>query len=260
MLHSGQHLLNWPCRDSGGDQSEGEEGKAVNGSTRRFLGPKIGKEAHPQRLEPVIPACFSQMAHGALLVAAHRAEMEGRLFGLHLATLRRGAHFVAGGCQPPGSIAGATVSGPYRAKVIGNSLRELDRFLNLLANEVGRGMARSRDELWAIEREHNTANKIRSLHAHRGLVSPDHDRLRALGRSRDCMFHCDGMVKRGDDPGGAYLTLGWTDGGAGGDDLPGEARLLRVEVGERIEVSGLSLADVGRFYLGAAEGLVALRG
>jgi hypothetical protein len=139
--------------------------------------------------------------------------------------------------------------------VIGNSLRELDRFLNLLADEVARTLAQSRDDLHAIRREHNTANKIRALRDRRGLGSPDHARLRALGRSRDCMFHCDGLVKRGDGPGAAYLTLGWTDGSKFAD-----AALLRVGVGERIEMSSLSLIDVGDFYRDAATELVALRG
>lgn len=188
------------------------------------------------------------------------AGAEGCLFSLRLATLHRGAHFVAGGCQPPGGTMPTTIAGPYRAKVIGNSLRELDRFLNLLADEVGRSMARSPDDLRAIQREHNTANKIRSLRRRRGLASPDHERLRALGRSRDCMFHCDGLVMRGDAPGESHLTLGWTGGWTGGGGTTDDAPLLRVGVGERIEVSSLSLIDVSRFYLGAATQMVMLRG
>ncbi|WP_234149864.1 hypothetical protein [Sphingobium sufflavum] len=197
-------------------------------------------------------------------------------FAVRLATVRRGALFVASGCQAPGGGMGTTVTGPYRAKVIGNSLRELDRFLNLLADEVGRTMARSAADMGAIRREHNTANKIRGLRGRRGLASPDHDRLRALGRSRDCMVHCDGLVKRGDGPDAAYLTLGWTAGGwtqgvgteGGGSgagcrttgEPPAGLPLLRAGVGERIEVTRLSLIDVGEFYLAAAAALVALRG
>lgn len=194
-------------------------------------------------------------------IPADPARADGLRTSVRLATLYRGAHFLAGGCRPPGCSGPTAVTGPHRAKVIGNSLRELDRFLNLLADEVGQAMLLPPRAHQAARHEHNTANKIRSLRHSRGLCSPDHDRLRALGRSRDCMFHCDGLVRRGDGPDSGYLTLGWTDGaGAKADTAaPFVPRpLLRADVGERIEVSSLSLIDVGQFYLGAARSLIAL--
>jgi hypothetical protein len=44
----------------------------------------------------------------------------------------------------------------------------------------------------------NTANKLRAIRAVMALSSPDHERMRAIGRSRDCLFHCAPIARGGD--------------------------------------------------------------
>ena len=125
------------------------------------------------------------------------------------------------------------MEGRYRAKVIGNGLRELDRFLNVLIGEVARScgvpLPRGQD---------NTANKLHSLRQAMGAPDPDHARLRAFGRTRECLFHCAGTVGRGDVRGGTMLTTGWREASG----------LRRVAVGTELIVSGGDIADACSFY------------
>ena len=157
-------------------------------------------------------------------------------------TLLRGADFLANGIgtRAPG------ISGRYRAKVIGNGLRELDRFLNLLIDE-----ARRAADLPGAPRQHNTANKLRGWSIF-DLSDSDHARLRALGRSRDCLFHCEGRVTRGDGRAGTVFSTGWRD-----RDRPG-APLVRVPIGGMLNLTGDDLADVCSFYRHLAIRLAAL--
>lgn len=150
------------------------------------------------------------------------------------ATLQRGAQFLANGLGG-GAATRLSIGGRYRARVLGNGLRELDRFLNLLIDAVAgaRGLS-----LPAHER--NTANKLARLRALLGVPNADHARLVALGRSRDCLFHCDGLVRRGDAPGDGAMTAGWP--------MPGEARLRRVAIGERLSLSGAELDEICAYY------------
>ena len=79
--------------------------------------------------------------------------------------------------------------GPFRARALANGLRELDRFLSVLIDEAARsGLAGSLDEA-ELARQRNTPNKLRGVRAALGLDSPDHERLRAIGRSRERLFH-----------------------------------------------------------------------
>lgn len=155
-------------------------------------------------------------------------------------TLRRGAHFLGLGLSetaPP-----RAVHGQYRAKVLGNSLRELDRFLNLLIHEVAlwRGIILPREE-------YNTANKLSRFRGILGLDDPDHARLSALGRSRECFVHCGGTVRTADVQGGTAMTAGWH----------GDAGLRRFAVGEELMLSPGEMAQVCRFYVSIADGLLA---
>ncbi|NYT42825.1 hypothetical protein HZY97_18775 [Sphingomonas sp. R-74633] len=158
------------------------------------------------------------------------------------ATLQRGSRFLGIGLGGPGEAPRA-IAGRYRAKVIGNGLRELDRFLNLLVGEAARcrGIA-------LPEGERNTANKLARLRRALSVPDPDHDRLAALGRSRDCLFYCAGTVLRGDGAGDDAMTIGWrTPGG----------RLKRVAVGAELAVSVTDLSEVCRYYLDLADRLLA---
>jgi hypothetical protein len=157
------------------------------------------------------------------------------------ATLFRGVSFLTAWFQQP--IANdlddrsPAIAGRYRAKVMGNGLRELDRFLNLLIDAVSdaRGLP-------VRPGQRNTANKLGAYRAAMALPHRDEARLRALGRSRDCLFHCEGHVRRGDRRDDPAMTLGWPERDAR------NAPLRKVAIGQELTVSRSDLADVCRFY------------
>jgi hypothetical protein len=159
-------------------------------------------------------------------------------FGLQhaRATFSRATLFLGNGLSTAGA---GPITGPLRNKVIGNSLRELDRFLNLLIDQIA-AMVLPEEAGPGFERQRNTANKYRTLRAALVLPSPDHDRLRAIGRSRDCLFHCGGIVRRGDRRGDTAMTAGWAraDSRRGG----------RVSIGDRLIIDAADLTALCRFY------------
>jgi hypothetical protein len=158
----------------------------------------------------------------------------GALVHAH-ATLERGAMFLGHGLGPEGGTPRA-IGGRYRAKVIGNGLRELDGFLlHLIGALAGvRGIA-------LPVRERNTANRIARLRQALGVADPDRARLLALGRTRDCLFHCGGLVRRGDDRRAAALTVGWHGGGTA---------LWRVAVGGRRVPAPTHQQQIIQYYSG----------
>lgn len=139
-------------------------------------------------------------------------------------TLSRATHFLAGAFRAP-------AAGPYRARVLGNGLRELDRFLNLLVDEVARELAPPGFDHPAFARRRNTARKLRLVLARMERPSPHEARLRAIGRSRDCLFHCGGIVRRGREK---SLAAAWPNA------VPVAGRALSVRPAD--------LASVCRFY------------
>jgi hypothetical protein len=156
-------------------------------------------------------------------------------------TLLRGATFLGACLRTP--IArnveseSPAIAGCYRAKVIGNGLRELDRFLNLLIDA-----ASTADGLPVRPGQRNTANKLSAYRAAKSLPNHDEARLRALGRSRDCLFHCGGRVRRGDRRDAMAMTVGWP--ARAGHDAP----LDRVMVGQDLTVTRSDLDNVCLFY------------
>jgi hypothetical protein len=164
-------------------------------------------------------------------------------------TLDRGASFLGAGLRMPAGAGQPTppavLPAGFPAKVIGNALRELDRFLNLLIDEAMRA-----DGLQAFPGRRNTANKLQAYRTATCLPHADDARLRALGRSRDCLFHCGGRVSRGDGRGERFMTLGWPGSAAAG------APLRRAVVGSELAVGIDELAQVGVFYRGIAAGIV----
>ncbi len=158
---------------------------------------------------------------------------DGEIARAH-ATLERGALFLGQGLGRDDGVPRA-IAGRYRAKVIGNGLRELDRFLLLLvrALAVAHGTA-------LPDREHNTANMVGRLRQALGVANPDRARLLALGRTRDCLFHCGGLVRRGDARNGGVMTIGWHGAGGGA--------LLRVAIGEFLDPSADELFDICLYY------------
>ncbi len=131
----------------------------------------------------------------------------------------------------------------YPSKVLGNSLRELDRFLSVLIDEVAATANLADDALALLRTRRNTANKLRMLHDTLGRDSPDHRRLRALGRSRDCFVHCGGRVRRADTRVGSAMTAGWPV-----RSRDSKAMLAVMPLGSRLDIDRADIADICRFY------------
>ena len=154
-------------------------------------------------------------------------------------TLRNGTRFLGSGLSHAGP---APIGGRHRAKVIGNGLRELDRFLSVLLDEVALAVGWERADLQRLANVRNTANKLGAIHGWLGRPSDDLARLRALGRCRDCLFHCNGVVRRGDERRAPGMTVGWPA------DANGDGAGARLALGERLAVSAADLAWVCAFY------------
>ncbi len=126
--------------------------------------------------------------------------------------------------------------------MIGNGLRELDRFLSVLLDEVVLAAGWGDADLRMFGRLRNTANKWEAISVRLGLPTHDLARLRALGRCRGSLFYCDGVVRRGDTRQGRTLTLGWpTDGEDSGADVV-------LTLGECLAIGPAELAWVCAFY------------
>ena len=153
-----------------------------------------------------------------------------------LRTMRRGATFLGNGLALPGA---APIAGRYRARLAGNGLRELDRFLNLLLDAATR--VAGLDERPG---QANTAAKYRALEPIGSRARDDHRRLLALGRSRACLFYCEGVVRRPDRRGGTTMTMGWPDA---------RGRLGTARLGEELSLDAADFDDIARFYRGLAD-------
>lgn len=134
----------------------------------------------------------------------------------------------------------SNAAGGIRARYVANCLRELDTFLKGLLDQVA-PTAPGRP------RRHNAANRVHDVAyppdrsgASPAILCTDVDRLRALGRSRACLWHCHGLVRRPDQHGGAWMTAGW--------HAPASTRLRRYAIGERLTPNGTDLIGVGIFY------------
>lgn len=136
------------------------------------------------------------------------------------------------------------------SKVLGNGLRELDRFLSVLIDEVAATIDIEDDARALLSTRRNTANKLRSLLAVVGRGSPDHLRLRALGRSRDCLFYCGGTVRRADRRAGSSMTTGWASRSG--------STSATVRLGRQLRIDGADIADICRFYDRIAGDLLAV--
>lgn len=125
------------------------------------------------------------------------------------ATLGDATRFLGAGLYAAPALPRA-IAGTGRAKVIGNGLRELDRFLNLLIDEIAAlHVLPPAFDPPQFARRRNTPAKLRALRSALALPDPDHARLRAIGRTRDCLFHCGGIVRRvGITAEGIELPLG----------------------------------------------------
>jgi hypothetical protein len=155
-------------------------------------------------------------------------------------TLIRGATFLAALATRPVIADGWPRGGDarVRARFLANCLRELDRFLHGLLDELGASAGHV-----VREDQRNTANKLRAYRvpaAGGALASADEARLRALGRSSACLIHCNGWVRRPDVAGGDTMTVGW-------HEASGPA-LARYTLGTRLAPGAAEIIDVCGFY------------
>ena len=126
-----------------------------------------------------------------------------------------------------------------RARYVANCLRELDTFLKGLLDHAA-------PSPFDGARRHNAANRVHAVarqsdHAATTTIVPaDVARLRALGRSRACLWHCHGLVRRADQKSGAWMTAGW--------HAPASSELRRYALGERLAPVGRDLVGVAHFY------------
>lgn len=112
-------------------------------------------------------------------------------------TLRRGTTFVSGSARRGAYGPAANMLHDDTAvRMLGNGLRELDRFLTVLIEEVASSLGAVGHDRQAFARLRNTANKLRAVRAMMGLSSPDDRWLRAVGRLRVCLHHCRGEDRR----------------------------------------------------------------
>lgn len=142
----------------------------------------------------------------------------------------------------------ALPEGRYRTRVIANYLRELDQLLNLLIDEVAIATDPVRFARASLSRQRNTAAKLDRLRRLLRIPNPDDRRLRAIGRSRDCLFHCKGIVRRPDERGGDIMSAGWPDG---------HVALRPFALGAPLGLAKPDLDDVCRFYGAIARSLIA---
>lgn len=132
-------------------------------------------------------------------------------------------------------------------KVLGNGLRELDRLLDWLIVEAGRGAG-----LNSAAGGRRTDQRLRHLRGALSLSDPDQGRLRALERSRLCLYHCRGVVRLGDFPGADVMTSGWY-----GDQQDASA-LRQFAIGQMLAVSSADLIEICEFYRRLADFLLTL--
>ena len=150
----------------------------------------------------------------------------------------------------PECTLGADISRSRHTRMIANVLRELDCLLSILIDETALAIDPELEPRPAFGRQRNTANKLRNLHTTLRLSTPRHDRLRALGKARDCLFHCAGIVRRPDARGGNIMTVGWPG-------FPADGLSLRhFSLGERLVVKAVDLENVCDFYDDIASELV----
>ena len=129
-----------------------------------------------------------------MIEGARRAQPQPGIFSpAAMAPIRRSAETMARAA----AFLGAGSVGPPGASVLANSLRELDRFLMLLIDAVAETTLPMASDHRAFIRQNNTPNKLGRVHRALGVASPDQDRLRAIGRARERLFHAARAARGG---------------------------------------------------------------
>jgi hypothetical protein len=163
------------------------------------------------------------------------------------ATLERGTAFLARSLEGRADVGTQALTGPGGAKVVGNGLRELDRFLSLLLDAAADGIDAADLDRSAFARQNNVANKIDLFYRLAGGTPPDVRRLRAIGRVRACLHHCRGIVHDSR----LWEDLRLATGSDPSMDL--------AKAAERLNISFVELSEICRFYAQCGDDLIALR-
>lgn len=170
------------------------------------------------------------------------------------ATLNRGAAHVTLWAQS--DTAGEVSTGTrVRTRMVGNCLRELDRFLSVCMDETALHLDAPGQWDPAFTRLHNTPNKLCLVEARIGAMTSRHVRLRAIGRISACLHHCSGRIHDARIYGDVALAHG-----ADWEAIPSTGP-LPADL-ERLKLTGLTIVRIGAFYREIAEDLLAgvLRG
>ncbi|WP_157215867.1 hypothetical protein [Flavisphingomonas formosensis] len=157
-------------------------------------------------------------------------------------TLRSGAEFVM--AYALGDVGDDGLPSFYRTRMLGNQLRELDRFLSVLTEETALFLGDPGHDGAAFARLRNTANKLRQVRAMMALASGDDERLRAIGRISACLHHCAGRIHA------AALRRDVMI--AHGDD----GRIARFDPASPLRLASLTRIRIGQFYRGIGDMLV----
>lgn len=113
------------------------------------------------------------------------------------ATLKQGTNHVTSWARSDRSRA-VTRNTLIHTRMLGNCLREFDRFLSICMDEAARHIDPSTPWDPAFTRLRNTPNKLCLVEERTGAATTRHDRLRAIGRISACLHHCSGQIH---DPG-----------------------------------------------------------
>lgn len=159
-------------------------------------------------------------------------------------TMVRGAVFLAGWADREAVEAWPDAA---RTRFIGNSLRELDRFLSILADEAAACLAPIGHDRPGFARLRNAPNKLRAVNAMMDLPCPAHEPLRAIGRLRACLHHCGGAVRAGG------LGDGLSDAVAAAGAI---GRISDLEGQPMLSVCTQHLANISIAYRAIADDLV----
>lgn len=144
------------------------------------------------------------------------------------------------------------------ARLQGNRLRELDRFLSILLDETARAVRGAGHDGPGFARLRNTPNKLRlveTMAAERGCAhsaARDNGRLRAIGRISACLNHCAGVVHAAGMAGDVALANGRADENA---PLSGASDRLRLSA-QTLDAIGLFYREIGDRLLVQAKGQV----
>lgn len=165
------------------------------------------------------------------------------------ATLNRGAARVVLWAQS--DTAGEVSTGTLiRTRMVGNCLRELDRFLSVCMDETALHLDAPGQQDPAFARLRNTPNKLCLVEARMGAMTSRHVRLRAIGRISACLHHCSGRIHDTRIYDDVALAHGADrDAILSTGPLPGDLG--------RLKLTGLTLVRIGAFYREIAGDLLA---